>query len=643
MNEQISIIIDSIFNSQGFKDATSQLEQLSAGVKGTSTQLQGFNDIVSIGRQAKQIATVNKYLDQFDTKLHATGRIAQKANGTLRATDEQLKNITNSVARGEWDDFNKGMKDGSRAAKEAGKGFASFSKQFAAEFLSVMFFGMQIRMQFEKLAKTTMDTFMRITEAMHPTAQAVNALRANMELLKFTIGSAVAGVLEALLPVLIPIINRFSDWVEQNKDLVGWIVILAIVFGTALFAIGMMFTGIQGIVMVLAKMGAGIGMLLSKMLGLKTVVGLWAFISTAGFAAVASIIGVVIAVVVLLYAMWKTNLGGIQEFTKGQLGIIWSLFKAVFGDLWKIVKDAFGIILAIFEGDWAKVWELTKLMGSRLFGLLMKLVAGIGMLLINVLSFLWNVIRDLLVIIVKGLLWLSHKWSDVWLGMGEFITEKAIVPAVNKAIDVLNGFIRGLRSLSGGLIDIGEISPINARDVTSAFSQVRNELDKQHSNIDETVDKWSENLTSGYFDKNNMDRVNAWVDENNQFLQQYEAQQLELKSMVSANEEIVDEQQSFVDKFANLFGNEEGGNAVDNVLSKMMPMFTELQSATVELEETSTSITEQNYLEAESWEMKMTTMERYMETVARYNEQMGNPNYDIELDRSTSNASTINL
>ena len=600
MNEQISIIIDSIFNSQGFKDATSQLEQLRVGVSKTSTQLQGFNDIVSIGRQAKQIATVNKYLDQFDTKLHATGRIAQKSNGTLRATDEQLQNIANSVARGEWDDFNKDLKKTNKTVQQSAGAFSSFSKQFAAEFLSVMFFGMQIRMQFEKLAKTTIDSFMRITEAMHPTAQAVNALQANMELLKFTIGSAVAGVLEALLPTLIPIINKVADWVDQNKDLVGWIVIIAIVLGTLLFAIGMMFTGIQGIVMVLAKMGTGIGMLISKFGGLTGVTGMWSAIAKVGFATIGIAVIKIIAIVALLYAIWKSNFGGIQEFTKSTFGLIWKTISTLMKDIWDIIVLIMGIIVGVFQGDWEKVGKLTARLVLKLVETVGKLLGGLVLIIMNLGILVNNILSDSLKILTNLFIYTIESWLGLWFTFGEKLITLLQKP-LQWIIDKVNQVIMAFSSVPG-FHWLANIQIPNVKDTLGTLSSMRSVIKDFGKTARDSVGSFFDDKVK--MDFFSTDDLGAW----NNLLEQ-------------TNKNLSDTM--------NLNNYSDG--------LSILP-----EKAAV-VEQTSKSLTEQNIEEAESWDNKTFSISKYADELERVQSITGGSGSNNDMDRWLSNSSTINI
>jgi len=110
--------------------------------------------------------------------------------------------------------------------------------KFKMHLLSVMFFGMMLQRMMERLAMSTVSTFMKITEGQTTQAQAITRLTANWEYLKFSIGHAIATVLEPLLPIIEPIFEAIADFVQQNPDVVFWSIAGALTAGIVMAGVG---------------------------------------------------------------------------------------------------------------------------------------------------------------------------------------------------------------------------------------------------------------------------------------------------------------------------------------------------------------------------------------------------------------------
>lgn len=246
VDQRIAVVIESFFNQKGFSQSLSTLKAFE-------------NHIQSTNKAMAELSRYNVVLDKFGNFRDA------KSNGLMGPTFE--KQIVNTNKRmnkfnSNWDaTYNSIMKSGNMLSKPQNNMFSSidsFSKKalknlkaaranFSMEFLGVMFFGMMLQKFFTSLAKSTVSSFMKITEGMTSSGQAVSALMVSWELLKFSIGSAIASVLEGLMPVIMPIISGIIDWVQQNEKLTGSWILIGAAIGGALFLFGQMWLGVEAL------------------------------------------------------------------------------------------------------------------------------------------------------------------------------------------------------------------------------------------------------------------------------------------------------------------------------------------------------------------------------------------------------------
>jgi len=129
-----------------------------------------------------------------------------------------------------------------------GKRMQTFARNFKFHYLSVLFFGMAIQRTFEGIARTGVGSFMKMTEGATESGRAILSLSAGFEYLKFTVGDAIGTALQPLLPMILDIINKITDWINQNQELFGNFVIAMILVGGFLAALGTLVLGIQGVV-----------------------------------------------------------------------------------------------------------------------------------------------------------------------------------------------------------------------------------------------------------------------------------------------------------------------------------------------------------------------------------------------------------
>ncbi len=106
-------------------------------------------------------------------------------------------------------------------------------KRFHMEYLSFMFFGMQMQKRIQRVMMGSISAFMEISGSANKSAQTIAILNAQFKYLQFTIGSVIAEALEPFLPIIIGIIDKLVDFIEQHPDEVFWALATAFgVFGT---------------------------------------------------------------------------------------------------------------------------------------------------------------------------------------------------------------------------------------------------------------------------------------------------------------------------------------------------------------------------------------------------------------------------
>jgi len=148
-----------------------------------------------------------KALDQFSKEL------GKAAVGT-RATFRQTKMLANGMS-----DLAVNLVRTEKGVTAVGQSMTrtvSNMRRFRMEFLSVLFFSMNAQRQLQRVLSSSITTFTQIASESNRSAQAIATISAQFTFLRFTIGRAVGEALEPLLPVLVGIIDKVADFVEQN-------------------------------------------------------------------------------------------------------------------------------------------------------------------------------------------------------------------------------------------------------------------------------------------------------------------------------------------------------------------------------------------------------------------------------------------
>jgi virulence-associated protein VapD len=247
---EVEILIKSFFDNKGVTAAYSAMNKIGEFAGGAGRDMASvqfgsdmFGKLTQNATQLRQEMIQNAYLNQFGLNLK---NLATNADRNTKA----YRTFRDSLNSSGFEKFQANIFSSSRLMRQFGLDASQVKRQFQMEFLGVMFLGMQMQKTFQSLATSTVGSLMKMSEGFNPAAQSVNALSATWEMLKFSIGEAIGNVLTLLLPIIIPLITAFADWVQQNGTLVGSISLLGILLGGLLYLIGSLSLGITSILQV---------------------------------------------------------------------------------------------------------------------------------------------------------------------------------------------------------------------------------------------------------------------------------------------------------------------------------------------------------------------------------------------------------
>lgn len=199
--------------------------------------------------------------------------------------------------------------------------------------LSALFFGMAMRNAALQVWKTSTKTFQEVMHSVEGTVTQFDLLNGSMSYLKFTVGQA----LEPLATQLIPIVDRLSEIVQQNPDLVAGFVKWGIVIGTVLMVVGQLGTALLGLVGLKESlqlignlfkiMGANVKLAITNVKLLATAFKALSLTAKIG------LLGVIGGIILALTWLWKMGeaMGGIGELGKSVIRGLIRVF-ALFGD-----------------------------------------------------------------------------------------------------------------------------------------------------------------------------------------------------------------------------------------------------------------------------------------------------------------------
>ena len=513
VTETLSILIETIFKNAGIQNATQQIRFLEKQVSSIGKTIGGgsaFDLTQQLGLQQRDFVVNNELLKKYGLYM-VEGEKSLKSFATRTAdTGEGLSKLTKAFASGEWEKNKQNLITNVKAMQRLGLGAEESRAKFKMWYLSLMFFGMMIQRTFSRLATTTLNSYMKITEGTTSASQGIMVLTAAWETLKYSIGSAIAETLEPLIPMILDIITKIQDWVDAHPELTAKIIFLGFIIGSLMFLIGQFGLGINGVIQSIQHFINFI-LVLGKVFS-KFVLPI---IGDLGLGSILVLIALIIIAIALLVAAWKTNFAGIREFVSNELWIIGSIFKLVFDFIINLFKDFVMIFEGLFEGDIDKIWYGIQKLGNDIFVFLLKLVLRIVALIGNIGIFIVRAVSGILATLIKLHFSFQEQIEKVFVRIKWAIVE-AFEIAVNWVINkILNPLIKKLSGITifgekpFGWLEGFEIKPVEF--VGTRRTDELESISKRYDAIAESADKVND-VVQDNLDYIGKDAI-AWADE----------------------------------------------------------------------------------------------------------------------------------
>lgn len=174
----------------------------------------------------------------------------RKFGTETKKVTETTRKFAKEITRGP----NRGMTELTTKVKEAGGRFRVLSKeimktrqQFQWAYLNFLFAGMIFQRTGQRIARTSIDTFMKIEQGATKAGQALIGVSAEFEYLKFSVGRAIGESLKPLMGLIVPMIQWFANFTKQHPHTTFALIAGVITAGTFLFAIGQIGLFLQGL------------------------------------------------------------------------------------------------------------------------------------------------------------------------------------------------------------------------------------------------------------------------------------------------------------------------------------------------------------------------------------------------------------
>ena len=367
-----------------------------------------------------------------------------KASGKMKAFSKTIKE-TNTLTGRQTETFQQMSKKSKKLETQMVKTTRGL-KTFRMELLSILFFGMFIQRIFTGMARGAVTAFTKIMESNDMLGTALQRLGVEWEFLKFTIGSAINTVLERLLPIILPILNKLDEWIQKNPTLTATVILLGAALGFLMFFLATLNLGIGGMIQVLGPLSflfTGTGL---AVLSIVVAIGLLIAIFPKARSAFTGFIKTVGQVFKQLFFLMGDLFGGNLEKAHERMRLIMLLITKAFFQFGNVIVQ---IMAGISEA-------IVGLLLTPLF-LVAKAFDAISAKLgkrTNVAGFVANLILDA-----------TSAVNSVVGAAGSFINNAAIA-ALDKQITTVQGGLEGSPTAGSGGTTIGSVN-LNISGVNS--------------------------------------------------------------------------------------------------------------------------------------------------------------------------------
>ena len=218
----------------------------------------------------------------------------------------------------------------------------------------------------------------------------LNNLQGQLTILKSSIEGAGISFGEILLPTISKLATAFQNlmnWLNgldesQKKTLVTMLEIAAavgpllLVFGklaTAVSAIIGLFSGGGGLAAALTAITGPIGVVIAAVAALAAMwITDFAGIREATSSVIQSIGEIISTFVDFFVGLWESNFMSIQDITSN----VWDAIKTVFSTVFSAISGLFKAFAAAFKGDWTGAWDAVKSVATTLWNGLVSVFAS---------------------------------------------------------------------------------------------------------------------------------------------------------------------------------------------------------------------------------------------------------------------------
>ena len=414
-DEEVAILLKS-YGAKNVKKDLTDIQNVMKGVgkqanllKGNFMNMSTFTSRMKDGISASMTDVKKQMSDMSNVASKNLSKISQGTSfvdpKTQKLIQQEMDNL-DKVFKAMDADMIKSQKEFDNMSKSANKNMKKISKsfekprqEFAGWALSIMFLGMAMQRVFDQIWKAGTKAFQDVMHSVQGTVTTFDILNGQFDYLKYTVGSALSDALAPMLPTIIDIVERFSQWVNENPKLIGGLVILIGAIGTLMAYFGILKLGFDGIISAIGIFSGTWSTLVATLTGSGGLAGLL------GVSSVLVALGIVAAVIAGIIILWETNLGGFREFIGNTFGIL----KSIFGDIFTFIKNTFKnvmeFIINVFNGDWDKAFaNLVQIIGD-VVKLIINIWIKLGAVMVNIIIFAVNFIVDfILKTLVGGIL-----------------------------------------------------------------------------------------------------------------------------------------------------------------------------------------------------------------------------------------------
>ena len=285
---QDDIIIDIKFRMEKIK------ERLRPQINAAKVQLESMKDAMAKTRKA------GKRMVLFDGKRMGF----KKFNNLIREQSQHLQNLQ-VQQRVALQPLQKNLAVAQKRSSKLGQEIKRTAGQFPGWAMSIMFLGMQLQRVFTSIWQSGREAFQEVMRSTEGTVTGFDMLEGSVKYLSFTVGDA----LEPLAHLLIPIIDKITELVQENEKVVRTITAIGAVAGTVFATGGMAVLSINGF--------AG---------AIRNIVSAGNFVNDFNWAGLGSKIQKGIGIMSIFWAVKRAD-GAFKDFTSGDTvnGIVRSL------------------------------------------------------------------------------------------------------------------------------------------------------------------------------------------------------------------------------------------------------------------------------------------------------------------------------